>query len=131
MFFKLLSSLKILPRWIIVIIDITLILISSLIAYSLRFNFDVNELYRVNFLYGVALFTLAGGISILGTRSYQGIIRYTNMEDSIRIFGTCTITTLIALVFQLIYFGSLHLFFLPVSVLLDIIRALYYIFSEL
>jgi FlaA1/EpsC-like NDP-sugar epimerase len=118
MFFKLISGLKILPRWIIVIIDVTLILISSLIAYSLRFNFDVSELYRVNFLYGVALFTLAGVISILATRSYQGIIRYTNMEDSIRIFGTCTIITLIALVFQLIYFGVLHLFFLPVSVLL-------------
>jgi len=118
MFFKLLNSLKILPRWIIVIIDLTLILLASLLAYSLRFNFVVNELYRVNFLYGVALFTLAGGISILVTKSYQGIIRYTSMEDSIRIFGTCTIATLIALTFQLIYFGALHLFFLPVSVLL-------------
>ncbi len=118
MFFKLLNSLKILPRWIIVIIDLTLVLLSSLIAYSLRFNFDVSELYRVNFLYGVALFALAGGISILATKSYQGIIRYTNMEDSIRIFGTCTITTLIALTFQLIYFGKLELFFLPVSVML-------------
>jgi FlaA1/EpsC-like NDP-sugar epimerase len=118
MLFRLLSGLKILPRWIIVLIDIMLILLSTLFAYSLRFNFEVAELYRVNFLYGALFFTICGTISVILTRSYQGIIRFTSLQDGIRIFGSSTLAALIALTFQLIAFRNPTLFILPISVLL-------------
>jgi FlaA1/EpsC-like NDP-sugar epimerase len=112
------NRLKILPRWIIISIDIVLIFLATVIAYALRFNFILEELYRVNFLFGVMVYTGCGVIAVFLTKIYQGIIRFTSMQDGIRVFGASTLTALLALTGELIYFQSLPEFILPISVLL-------------
>jgi FlaA1/EpsC-like NDP-sugar epimerase len=118
MLFSQINRLKILPRWIIISIDIVLIALSAAIAYALRFNFIVEELYRVNFLLGVGVYTVSGIIAIFATKIFQGIIRYTSLQDSIRVFGASTLAALLALVGEVVYFQAIPEFILPISVLL-------------
>lgn len=82
---KRIKTLNILPRWIIVIIDLITFAIAALVGYALRLNFDVDALYEYNFLRGVLIFMMAGLIGSLVTRSFAGIIRYTGLQDTLRV----------------------------------------------
>lgn len=112
------NRLKILPRWIIISIDLILIFLATVIAYSLRFNFVLEDLYRVNFLFGVLVYTAFGFVAVMGTKIYQGIIRYTSLQDGIRVFGASTLAALLTLTGELLVFQSITQFILPISVLL-------------
>ena len=83
---RLVQSLRILPRWIIVVIDTFILCLSNLLGFSLRFNFNLEEVFRNEFLVGGVLNVLLGVAGILITRSYAGIVRYTGLEDGRRIF---------------------------------------------
>ena len=73
-------SLRILPRWVIILIDLTFIACSAVIGYLLRFNFDLPEIQRNNFVSGVFLTMACGLIAIMMSGSHQGIIRYTGLQ---------------------------------------------------
>lgn len=83
---KLVRNLRILPRWVIIFIDLFFISFSAFLGYLLRFNFSIDDLVRYDFEGGVLIYTLCGLISILITGSYRGIIRYTGLQDGVRIF---------------------------------------------
>lgn len=85
MIIKRIKTLNILPRWIIVIIDLVTFALAALVGYMLRLNFDVEALYEYNFLRGVLIFMMAGLIGSLVTRSFAGIIRYTGLQDTLRV----------------------------------------------
>ena len=91
------STLNVLPRWIIVFIDLVVYSLSALVGYLLRLNFIVENLYAYNFFRGVIIFTIAGLISSLITRSFAGIIRYTGIQDTLRVLYACLLTLVIAL----------------------------------
>jgi FlaA1/EpsC-like NDP-sugar epimerase len=82
----LLRRLKILPRWVIIVFDCSFILFSALTAYLLRFNFSVDDLEVNHFQQGLLIYTTCGFLSIIATGSYRGIIRYTGLQDGVRIF---------------------------------------------
>lgn len=82
---KRIKTLNILPRWIIVIIDLITFAIAALVGYMLRLNFDIEALYNYNFLRGILIFMMAGLIGSLVTRSFAGIIRYTGLQDTLRV----------------------------------------------
>jgi len=50
---RFLQNLTILPRWIIIIIDLVIILQSTVVAYTLRFNFEWYEIMRHDFVLGL------------------------------------------------------------------------------
>jgi FlaA1/EpsC-like NDP-sugar epimerase len=79
-------TLKILPRWVIIIIDLMIIACSTVLGYLLRFNFDTPEILTHNFVHGVSLSVGSSLIAILLTRNYRGIVRYTGLQDGVRIF---------------------------------------------
>jgi len=72
-----LRKLKILPRWVIVLIDTGFILFSTLTGYLLRFNFSTSDLIANQFYFGIAIYGTCGFLAIIATGSYRGIIRYT------------------------------------------------------
>lgn len=82
---KRIKTLNVLPRWIIVVIDLAVYAVAALVAYLLRLNFDLEALYEFNFLRGIVIFTTAGLMSSLITRSFAGIIRYTGVQDTLRV----------------------------------------------
>ncbi len=111
----LLKNLRILPRWVIVFIDFSLICLSSCLGYLLRFNFDLTELVKHHFLNGVFVFGAAGVAAIFLSGSYKGIIRYTGLQDGVRIFYTLLINLLLVVAFNLTFAKMLDAF-IPYSV---------------
>lgn len=89
------KTLNVLPRWIIVLIDLMVYALSALVGYLLRLNFQIDELYEFNFLQGMAIYTSAGLMGSLITRSFAGIIRYTGMQDTLRVLYANLITLLV------------------------------------
>lgn len=94
--FAKIKTLNVLPRWIIVLIDLITFALAALMAYLLRLNFVLESLYEYNFLRGVLIFVLAGLIGSLVTRSFAGIIRYTGIQDTMRVLYANLVTLMIA-----------------------------------
>ncbi|WNB18518.1 polysaccharide biosynthesis protein [Marivirga arenosa] len=115
---KKINDISFLPRWIILLIDLLLLMSAIVIAYLLRFNFNLADVLAFKFTEGLVLFLICHLISIFLTQSYAGIIRYTSIEDGLRISYTTFIgTILIAIISYLNYWyrGSV---IIPASVLI-------------
>ncbi len=104
MIIKRIKTLNILPRWIIVIIDLVTFALAALVGYMLRLNFDIEALYEYNFLRGVLIFMMSGLIGSLVTRSFAGIIRYTGLQDTLRVLYANLFT--LAVVFSINYLSE-------------------------
>jgi len=113
----LLRRLKILPRWVIILIDSSLIIFSTLTAYLLRFNFSVSDLKVNYFQQGLLIYTMAGVLSILITGSYRGIIRYTGLQDGVRIFFMLLLNVALVASINVITFITNGTFIIPFSVI--------------
>ncbi len=115
---KFLLKIRILPRWIIIVIDLIILFFSSLLAFLLRFNFDYSRLGSFDVNKGILLFTFFGFLSSLVTKSYAGIVRYTGMQDAVRILGTVIMGSLLTFFASYIYFEINGMNLLPVSVII-------------
>ncbi|UII23896.1 polysaccharide biosynthesis protein [Fulvivirga ligni] len=89
---KFLIQLRILPRWIIIVLDLFVVGFSTYLAYLLRFNFELSELYKFNYGLGILINTSACLLALLATKSYAGIVRYTGLHDGVRVLSTLLIT---------------------------------------
>lgn len=74
------------PRWLIFTIDISIVPFSIVLAYLLRFNFQIpaHEIQSWKYVFPFIIFIRA--LSFVIAKTYSGIIRYTSTEDAIRIF---------------------------------------------
>ncbi|MBK6263732.1 polysaccharide biosynthesis protein [Marivirga sp. S37H4] len=112
------NNISFLPRWIILLIDLSFLLGSIIFAYLLRFNFDIVDVLAFKFTEGIVLFTICHLLAIFITQSYAGIIRYTSLQDGIRIAYTTVLGTFLSGVVSYInylYQGSV---IIPLSVLI-------------
>jgi FlaA1/EpsC-like NDP-sugar epimerase len=110
-------NLRILPRWLIVMIDIMFITLSTFFAYLIRFNFSIVNIFSHKFFLGVGAYVLAGLFSIILTSSYKGIIRYTGLQDGARIFYMLVLNVLFACGINLVYFYNFEVNLIPYSVI--------------
>ncbi|NVK82781.1 MAG: polysaccharide biosynthesis protein [Cytophagia bacterium] len=95
--FNRLKTLNVLPRWIILVIDLIIFSLAALLGYLLRLNFQIDGLYQYDFLRGVLIYTIAGLIASLLTRSFAGIIRYTGIQDTLRVlYGNLITLTIVS-----------------------------------
>jgi FlaA1/EpsC-like NDP-sugar epimerase len=92
---RLITRLAILPRWIIIFIDLSVIIVSTLFGYLFRFNFNWEEIQSFHPVYGILTSVICGLAASLSTKSYSGIVRYTGIEDGVRL----AYTTILSLVF--------------------------------
>jgi FlaA1/EpsC-like NDP-sugar epimerase len=127
---KKINDISFLPRWIILLIDLGLLLVSIVFAYLLRFNFNIADVIAFKFTEGLVLFSICHLLAIFLTQSYAGIIRYTSIEDGLRISYTTFIgTVLIAIVSYLNYWYT-NSVIIPLSVLIiSFILAVVILFS--
>lgn len=77
-FFK---NLKIVPRWLIILIDAVIIFHAAFFAYFVRFNFQLEAINRFEFLPSVIIFTVLAVMAMLISKSYVGIVRHTGTGD--------------------------------------------------
>jgi FlaA1/EpsC-like NDP-sugar epimerase len=113
------KNLKILPRWVIISIDLVIIFFSCLLGYILRFNFSLLDLEKSNFIQGTLFYTALGTIAILSTNSYKGIIRYTGLQDGSRIIVMVFLNAVLCIVANLlIHYNTSFSNVVPYSVII-------------
>jgi FlaA1/EpsC-like NDP-sugar epimerase len=114
---KFLLKVRIVPRWIIIIIDLIILLFSSLLAFLLRFNFNYSRLDSFEVNKGILLFTFFCFSSSIITRSYAGIVRYTGTQDAGRILGTVLMGSVLTAITSTAYFSIYGKYLIPFSVI--------------
>lgn len=118
LFYRLIYGLRILPRWLIVMIDLAFIAFSASLGYLLRFNFSLSDIIHNSFVVGVGIYVACGLFSIVVTNSYKGIIRYTGLQDGSRIFYMVIMNLALVCGVNLVYFYNRQANLIPYSVIL-------------
>lgn len=86
---------KHIPRWIILLIDLSICFFSFGFAFLLRYNFDLKpEVYPV-FYDGLPLFLAVRLLTFYAAKTHHGIVRYSGTQDIIRIFTTLAAGTIL------------------------------------
>lgn len=140
MIIQFIRALKVIPRWIVIAIDLAIINFSVISGYMLRFNFDIQKVLSLDIKYSLLLFSLAGITSMIITKSYSGIIRYTTIKDltriSILVFTFSFTVTIVSWAFDFFYskpnvpFSVILIVFLQSTFLLLLYRLVVkYVFS--
>lgn len=114
---KRIRNLSILPRWVIFSLDILISSICLLMAYLIRADFDLGIFERNNitlnllilFAFNTTLFTLF--------KMYAGIIRFTGLQDTFRIFYVVFFANAGYYILDAIYFQNNNAHLIPLSVL--------------
>lgn len=114
--FKNLRELRIVPRWIIIVIDAFLVLIATSFSYILRFNFDLVAVDRSLYHIGIPIFVFLSIAVSLSTKSYSGIVRYTGFQDTLRVAYTLGIAAFLAAGINFLYFTQNGISALPYSI---------------
>lgn len=74
------------PRWIILGLDLSIAMVSIVVAFFLRFNFDIpDDKYKVLYQSVIAVGIVRLASYLIG-RMHIGIVRYTSLKDAQRIF---------------------------------------------
>jgi len=108
-----------LPRWLIFLIDLMICAASVLLAYMLRFNFelpvkDAQDLPKV-----LLFIVVVRAITFIIARTYTGIILYTSTRDAIKIVTVTAIGSILFVITNLItYFLINQTNFIPYSIII-------------
>lgn len=97
------NRINIVPRWIILIIDLVICFISLSIAYFIRYNFDLSNLDLLTFSRNVSFVLSVNLIVFHIFKSYSGIIRYTSAQDTFRILFAVIFSTGVSMMINLFF----------------------------
>ena len=87
------QKINILPRWIIFLIDIAICVVAMLLAYLIKANLNMEGI-SIRALSGkLLILTLINSIVFINFRTYSGIVRYTGIQDALKIFLALTMST--------------------------------------
>ncbi len=106
------------PRWIVFSIDLSISLASLLLAYLVRFNFQIPDIEIDRWIYAIPAVLSIRIISFFISRIYQGIIRYTSTKDSLRVFYTVTSGSIILALSNIISFYIIGFYLVPYSIII-------------
>ena len=79
------SKINVVPRWLIFAIDLSICLFSFVVAYLVKYNFDLSSLNMKEFSRNVIIMSVINCVVFVLVRAYSGIIRYTSDQDTFRI----------------------------------------------
>jgi len=107
------------PRWLVLIIDCYLVLNMFIVAYLIRFNFDLG-FDKSQLIYQLPVVLITSLIAFFLTGSYRGIIRHTGIRDAINV-TIASAFIFILLVGLVLANGKLQVypvFTIPISILI-------------
>jgi len=90
---KMIQKINILPRWIIFLIDIAICVVAMLLAYLIRANLNMEGISIKSLSGKLLILTLINSIVFINFRTYSGIVRYTGIQDALKIFLALTMST--------------------------------------
>jgi len=95
-------KIQILPRWIIFLLDLLCVQFCIFASFILRYNFNLEEVshYHIKLVLGVSL--ALNMLLFYSLKTYAGIIRYTNIEDTFRILIVNSIASLLYIAVNLV-----------------------------
>lgn len=103
---KMIQKINILPRWIIFLIDIAICVVAMLFAYLIRANLHMEGI-SIKALSGkLLILTLINSIVFINFRTYSGIVRYTGIQDALKIFLSLTMSTTVLFFISLVAANS-------------------------
>jgi len=106
------------PRSFILLIDLIIIFVSVMISFLLRFNFHIPETEITLLPYALLIFIGIRGTTFLITKSFSGIIRYTETQDITRIFIISTIGTIAIVLADIIINQIYNVYIIPRAVII-------------
>lgn len=88
-------EVRIIPRWIIITLDLIILLGSLLASYFLRFNLNIEQGWIQQFNDNAGVYLLCHFSIFLLLKTYAGIVRFTGVQDAVRILTAVTISHLL------------------------------------
>ncbi|MCK9208981.1 MAG: SDR family NAD(P)-dependent oxidoreductase, partial [Salinivirgaceae bacterium] len=124
-------SKKYTPRWIVFLIDVFISIASVALAYLLRFNFEIPETNVASLYFIIPFVATIRIISFIIGRTYAGIVRYTGLKDSQRIFMTLFLGSAFIILSNIVsYYYITHAFIVPLSiVIIDFLTTTFFMTS--
>jgi FlaA1/EpsC-like NDP-sugar epimerase len=96
------KKINIVPRWIIFLIDIVICCVALAFAYLIRYNLSISSINIRDFSGNLLILVLINSIVFLNVRTYAGIIRYTGLQDALRICYAILMTTFVLFIISLV-----------------------------
>ena len=96
-FFHRYLSAKVLPIWTILLIDVLIIVVSSLLAYALRYDFRSIFLESSTIDKTIVCTVIVNLVFFRIFRTYSNVLRFSSFIDIMRIFVSLTVLSQIAL----------------------------------
>ncbi len=106
------------PRWIIFLFDLFACACSLVLAYLLRFNFQVPENEVERFTYSFSTLLIVRALTFLVSKIYAGIIRYTSTRDAQRIFITVSAGSGAFILLNLVSYALIRIYLIPFSIVI-------------
>ena len=91
-FFHRYLSAKVLPIWTILLIDVLIIVVSSLLAYALRYDFQSIFLESSTIDKTIVWTVIVNLVFFRVFRTYSNVLRFSSFIDIMRIFVSLTVS---------------------------------------
>lgn len=116
-FFHRYLSAKVLPIWTVLLIDVLIIVVSSLLAYALRYDF--RSLFSESSSIGVTIVcTVAVNLIFFRAfRTYSNVLRFSSFVDIMRIFVALTVSYALLLIASIVVKSFTNINVAPITVL--------------
>lgn len=106
------------PRIGIFLIDISICFFAIVLAYFVRFNFNIPKVESDTFYYVFPLILFIRAFSFILTRIYSGIIRYTGTRDASRIMVTLLAGSVLMVFINVISYQLYRIYIVPFSIII-------------
>ena len=103
---KMIQKINILPRWIIFLIDLSICGVAMLLAHLIRANLHLEAISLKDLSGSLLILTLINAIVFVNFRTYSGIVRYTGIQDALKIFLSLTMSTTVLFFINLVSTNS-------------------------
>ena len=100
------KKINIVPRWIIFLIDLGICSFSLFFAYLIRYNLSLDSVSIKDLSGSILILGLINSIVFINFRTYAGIIRYTGVQDALRICYAILMTTSVLFFINLVSSNS-------------------------
>ena len=97
------ENLNYLPRWLVLFIDFTIVLVSIITTYFLLLGLKLEYIPKMDLGYGIAFWLGVNVFFFWFFRTYSGIIRHSSFIDAIKLFFSQFSTFAVVLVFNFIF----------------------------
>ena len=116
-FFHRYLSAKVLPIWTILLIDVLIIVVSSLLAYALRYDFRSIFLESSTIDKTIVWTVIVNLVFFRVFRTYSNVLRFSSFIDIMRIFVSLTVSYALLMISSVLLDSYLDIRLAPVSVL--------------